>query len=395
MRALILTCVAALAACGRAAPSMQTPQAGGGGGDAAPGGGIATAGGATAGGAAGGSAGGVIPTAGGSTAGGVASAGGAAGGALTATQCFANEYVNPISSTGPNYDQYSPTLGSHCRGTNHQNISGIERVVFLGDSVTVGTPPTNLNVNDVYRAILAKKLATRFGLTPPGFGWGGANPLDGQALPRESGDFVSCSKWGARVDDLMRDNHQVEDCIPPNKRHLKHLVVMTMGGNDIASITKAGGGAMPEKTVAELQVQAQQMIDDLRAAVAWMKNPANVPGGVDVVFANNYEFTDGTGETASCPGASLAGIEPWTDVQAQTRLVVWIEEQYLKIAKDTGSDMVFMLESFCGHGYKRNDPAALCYRGPNQPLWFDGTCIHPNAAGHAALAELFFQTIAE
>ncbi len=316
-------------------------------------------------------------------------------GVLTAARCFANEYLNPTSSVGPNYDQFSPTLGTHCRGTNHQAITGIQRVVFLGDSVTVGTPPTNLDVNAVYRAILAKKLAMHFNLPPPGPGWGGANPFDGQALPAESGAFVSCSKWGARVDDLMRDNNQVEDCIPPGKRNLKHLVVMTMGGNDISSITQAGGGAMPQKTLAQLQAQAQTMVNDLRDAIAWMKNPANVPGGVEVVFANNYEFTDGTGDVASCPGASLAGIQPWMDKAAQAQLVVWITEQYLKIAVDTRSDMVFMLESFCGHGYQRNNPQALCYRGPGQALWFDGTCIHPNADGHAALADLFFKTIAE
>ena len=316
-------------------------------------------------------------------------------GVLTASACFDGEYHHPTATLGPDYDQYSPKLGSHCRGTNHQSITGIQRVVFLGDSVTVGTPPTNLNASAVYRAILAKKLAMKFGLAPPGFGWGGANPLDGKALPAESGAFVSCSKWGARTDDLMRDNHQVEDCIPPSKRHLRHLVVMTMGGNDIAALTKAGGGMNPMKTPAQLQADAQAVVDNLRAAVAWMKNPVNVPGGVDVVFANNYEFTDGTGNVSSCPGAALAGLEPWVDKQAQADLVIWIEEQYLKVAVDTGADMVFMLETFCGHGYERNNPQAICYRGPGQPLWFDGTCIHPNADGHAALADFFFQTIAE
>jgi hypothetical protein len=129
--------------------------------------------------------------------------------------------------------------------------------------------------------------------------------------------------------------------------------------------------------------------------VKWLKDPVNVPGGVDVVIANMYEFTDGTGDTKSCSTASLAGIEPWQDKQAQADMVIWANEQYMKIAVDTGSDMIFMLESFCGHGYKRNDPTGPCYRGPNQPLWFDATCIHPNNEGHAALANLFFTTVAE
>ncbi len=67
----------------------------------------------------------------------------------------------------------------------------------------------------------------------------------------------------------------------------------------------------------------------------------------------------------------------------------------MKVAVDTKTDMIFMLESFCGHGYKKDDPTSPCYRGPNQALWFDLTCIHPNVDGHAALADLFYQTIKE
>ncbi|NJK32083.1 MAG: hypothetical protein HC927_06510 [Deltaproteobacteria bacterium] len=42
---------------------------------------------------------------------------------------------------GPDYTGLDVIVGSHCLGTNHQDITDIERVVFLGDSVTVGTPP--------------------------------------------------------------------------------------------------------------------------------------------------------------------------------------------------------------------------------------------------------------
>jgi lysophospholipase L1-like esterase len=313
----------------------------------------------------------------------------------TARDCFATEYLNPTDGGGPDYDQFHPVVGSHCRGTNHQAITGVQRVVFLGDSVTVGTPPTNLNPANVYRALLSQRLATLFSLPPPGTGWGGANPFSGLALPAESGAFSSCSEWGAHTSDLPGSGKQVESCFPSNKRNLRTLVVMTMGGNDVSTLTKEGGGTMPQKTIPQLRADAQVVVDKLREAIVWMKNPANVPGGVDVVFSNNYEFTDGTGNVASCSSASLSGIEPWQDRQAQKELVVWLEEQYLKVAVDTQTDMIFMLESFCGHGYERNNPAALCYRGPNQALWFDATCIHPSDVGHAALADLFYRTIAE
>ena len=409
MRAILWVSAAILGiACGSSDESAS--RSGGAGGQAG------ASGGAGVGGAAG-ATGGTSPT-GGHAGSGAAGAGGSAGsagtdggagaagadagpadagpdaGKLTAAACFAKQFVN-ASTLGPDYDQFNPVIGSHCNGTNHQNIQGIQRVVFLGDSVTVGTPPTNINPGAVYRAILSKALASKFGLKAPGFGWGGADPFSGTAFPKESGDFISCSKWGARTDDLMKDGSQVVDCIPQDKRNLKHLVIITMGGNDIAAITKDGGGQSPSKTIPELWQMTQDFVKYMRETVEWLKNPANVPGGVDVVFANMYEFTDGTGVTNSCVAASLGGIEPWKDLKPLSDMVIWANEQYMKIAVDTQTDMVFSLEAFCGHGYKRDDPTGPCYRGPNQPLWFDITCIHPSNAGHVALASLFNTTVVE
>ena len=314
---------------------------------------------------------------------------------IVAKQCLNSQYLDPSKALAVDYDQYHPVIGTHCKGTNHQDIKDVQRVLFLGDSVTVGTPPTNIDPGAVYRSILAKKLASLLNVAPPGPAWGAADPLNGIALPAESGAFVSCAKWGARTDDLLATNHQIEDCIPQDKKLLHHLVIMTVGGNDIDSITSAGGGANPAKTIPELWQQAQDFVLLMQQAVEWLKDPVNVPGGVDVVFANLHEFTDGTADVTSCPGASLAGIEPWQDTQAQKDIMIWANEQYLKIAVDTGSDMVFMLEAFCGHGFKRNDPTGPCYRGPNQPIYLDASCVHPNADGHAALADLFYETIAE
>src|SRR3990170_2334213 len=41
----------------------------------------------------------------------------------------------------PDYDQFGTVVGAHCDGTNHQDIAGVDKVVFLGDSITEGTPP--------------------------------------------------------------------------------------------------------------------------------------------------------------------------------------------------------------------------------------------------------------
>jgi len=292
---------------------------------------------------------------------------------------------------GPDYDQFNPVIGSHCQGTNHQDIVGVERVVFLGDSVTVGTPPTPME--DMYRNALAQKLSTHFNLSSPNFLWATPNPLDGKTILKESGDFASCARWGARTDDLMLDgDDQVPDCFPKYKRQLRTLVVITIGGNDIAALTKDGASQSYQTSFEQTQTFVQYLHD----AVAWLKDPINFPNGSYVVFANMFEFTDGTGETNACALASLGGFDgQWDKPEDLEDLVIWANEQYMKIAVETQSDMIFMLEHFCGHGFKHKDPKGRCYRGPQAANWFDFTCIHPNPVGHGVITKMFEAIVME
>jgi lysophospholipase L1-like esterase len=290
---------------------------------------------------------------------------------------------------GPDYDQFAPTVGGHCQGTQHQTIEGVERVVFLGDSVTVGTPPTQRD--DYYRSRLADQLAAHFSLEAPSVFWKASDPFSGTAGLTHSGDFSSCAAWGARVDDLMVDNDQVLECFPEDQRGDKTLVIMTIGGNDLANITKQGPEGVP---LDEIWAQTEQWIQDLRDAMAWMTDPQNVPGGVYIVFANLFEFTDGTGDVTSCSAASLAGFDaPWDNPEDLEAMVVWATEQYMDIAVETGTDMIFMLEHFCGHGFYHDDPENRCYRGPQTERWFDLSCTHPNPAGHQAISEMFMSVV--
>ena len=80
---------------------------------------------------------------------------------------------------------------------------------------------------------------------------------------------------------------------------------------------------------------------------------------------------------------------------ALAQMVVWAMEQYMSVAVQTQSDMLFLLESFCGHGYKREDPTSVCYRGPDAELWFDISCIHPNPTGHQVIADMFMNVVLE
>tara|TARA_B100000925_G_C21984342_1_gene463837 strand:+ start:123 stop:1304 length:1182 start_codon:yes stop_codon:yes gene_type:complete len=300
--------------------------------------------------------------------------------------CFAD--IDTPEFNGPDYDQFTPVIGSHCAGTQHQDFENIERVVFIGDSVTMGSPPTLSQ--DFYRNKLTQWLVTHYGLQAPNSLWERYNVLDGHALIKNSGDFWNCSRWGARTDDLMQDNGQILDCFPQSERHKKTLVVLTIGGNDISNLTQNGYNRSYEQN----KVQVENFVRLLRETIEWLKNSDNIPGGVQIVFGNMFEFTDGTGDISSCPASSFAGFEDWEDVTQLQDLVIWANEQFLKIAVDTGSDMVFMLEHFCGHGFTHEDPNGRCYRGPNTEQWFDLTCIHPNPAGHGALADLFRDVIA-
>ena len=308
-----------------------------------------------------------------------------------AQACYQGVFVNPAPL--PNYDQFDVEVGSHCLGTNHQSIDDVDRVVFLGDSVTVGTPPTG--VNDYYRSRLAEALADHFGLDTGGsFGlWKTPNAIDGTSLVRSSGDFWSCSEWGAKNDDFAGDNGQLTECFPPELDELTSLVVITMGGNDLASLARdaADGQAFPE-----LFATAQQSIAEKREAIEWLMDPERFPNGNYVVFANIYEYTDATGDLQACDTSSLAGFEDPLPVPSELlTLVAWMEEQYGKIASEFGADFIFMFEEFCGHGFNADDPESLCYRGPGNENWFDLTCIHPTATGHGVIADMFLAVITE
>lgn len=278
---------------------------------------------------------------------------------MTATECFKSLKG---SVPGPDYDQFAPTITPSCAGTHHQNITGIERVVFLGDSITTGTPPTP--IKEFYRSRLQDYVTQKFG----------ANVT-----------FSTCSGWGQRVNDLLDNDNEVKTCFPGGVEPKKTLVVMTVGGNDVASWAKA------HLSATDAVAQADLSLAQLKDAITWLKSPEHFPNGSYVLFSNVYEYTDTSGDLSSCLGASLSGFSGQYPDGKQA--FVHLEEGYMKIAVETQTDMMFMLEHFCGHGYRRNDPSLQCYRGPNAPLWFDLTCYHPNPDGHEQIALQFEKVI--
>lgn len=308
---------------------------------------------------------------------------------LTAAECFADQGLLV------DYDQYAPVIGSHCMGTDHQNIFGVEHVVFAGDSITVGTPPTA--ADDWYRNRMADALADDFGLEAPGWLWENVDLFDGMTYEQDSGAFSSCAKWGARTDDITDTPHeQLQTCIPEDRRDEVTLVVMTVGGNDLfAWAQDRYSEGMTDK---ELWAAAEGAVADLEASVDWLLgDPERFPNGVYLVFANTFEFTDDDSamDFSTCTGADWIGMDTALLDPVFQSAASWMMEEYMRIAVQTGADLAFMGEQTCGYGALYDEPTGRCYRGAGVETWLDLTCMHPSAAGHAGIADMFLSVIAE
>lgn len=311
--------------------------------------------------------------------------------------CFA-DIRSPVD-----YASSGAVLNGTCTGTNHQDIVGVQRVVFVGDSVTAGAPiPTEwgawelTDASEWYRNLLAAELTTRWGLEAPDWFWQNVDLTTGESYTKESGDFANCSKWGARTDDLAKDNAQLADCLPEEQRGVHNLVIMTVGGNDLYNLLDhLKTGDVDEATI---RAEWAEAITDLEDAIHWLKDdPTMFPGGIDVIVADIFDVTDATSaaDIADCEGAQLIGLsEPLVDPLTAELAIQW-EQALLTLAVDTDIDVAFMGETFCGHGYNWDDTAGRCYRGGDPNIYFDVSCEHPSPYGHTAIAEMMLGVIDE
>ena len=277
-------------------------------------------------------------------------------------RCFAD--VGDADAGFPVYDDLDPNVPRHCMGTDHQDIEDIEHIVFLGDSITAGSPPNA--ADEIYRHHLTEALTQK---------WPGAAVSD-------------CSEWGARTDDFLHGKQEIQACFPDGGDTRNTLVIMTMGGNDLFEIAQDVAGGMSEEDAA---AEVQKALDYYTEAMAWLTDEARFPAGISIIFANVYEYTDGTGELGSCDLAEQLGFG-FTAPQLRAAYL-WVSEAYMQMAVDTQTDMIFLLEHFCGHGFFAGDPDNECYRGDDAETWFDATCIHPNPTGHDQIAEMFMAVI--
>src|SRR5687767_11484874 len=76
-----------------------------------------------------------------------------------AERCF-DGFGDPENGDLPQYDGFDPVVPRHCEGTDHQQIDALDRVVFVGDSITTGTFPTP--EAGYYRNLLLADLDAKF-----------------------------------------------------------------------------------------------------------------------------------------------------------------------------------------------------------------------------------------
>lgn len=279
--------------------------------------------------------------------------------------CFPQ--VAGSSDLTPDYVQFSPTMARNCAGTNHQAILGVQKLVFFGDSVTQGTFPSR--PEQYFRTLVTQGVRERFG---------------------EDVVVENYAKFGARTDDLLTAEQGQFRLAFPDVEPLTTLVVFTIGGNDVFRWAEDFGRGKPQE---DIDAMVERAITDLRNAMDWLMEPGRFPNGVYVIFSNAYEFTDGTGDVTACGLASTIGLrEPWPEGRGPLRRFA---EAYMEIAVETQTDMVFLLESFCGHGLLAADETGPCYLGPETEVWFDVSCIHPNPAGHQQIADMVLAVVDE
>ncbi|MBM4381248.1 MAG: hypothetical protein FJ086_18405, partial [Deltaproteobacteria bacterium] len=308
---------------------------------------------------------------------GTADAGFADAGTQTlAERCF--PHMRTLAAPAPDYGPTGLDAGTHCLGTNHQDIAGIQQVVFVGDSVTAGVPNAGLNLvqwgfpvgagtpsSSFYRNQVADALAAKFGLAPPNLLWREVNPSTQKAALQSSGAFHVCAKWGSRMGDVLG---QLQACLPQSLRSKKTLIVMTAGGNDLSNMTSA---ALNGATRAQLEQRAAGVVAELEAVLAWVKAPGRFPAGVALVFGNVYEYTDGTNQLSACPGAQAINMSgPLPDPAGLSDVVFRMQESFARAAVQHGVDITWMYEQFCGHGWRSDSPTAPCYRGPGAARFF-------------------------
>jgi len=186
--------------------------------------------------------------------------------------------------------------------------------------------------------------------------------------------IVKASKAGARAQNL---GGQVNSITGPLEGPV--LVTITIGGNDVqAALGKllTGGDVAPDR---------ESFRGFLDEGIGLLKTPDKFGPGVEVVvyMTNVYDPSDGTGNFKFATGTKCGGALGFYPAGKATSPDLDPFETIFDdvAAKYKDVHVLDLRAKYNGHGV----PAA--------ETWFVTDCIHPNAKGHDAIRDLFWDAI--
>jgi lysophospholipase L1-like esterase len=153
------------------------------------------------------------------------------------------------------------------------------------------------------------------------------------------------------------------------------LVTITIGGNDLNGHAGQAIGGTDDAVKMEYSAH-------LAAELGTLTTPGRLgTGAVHIVLANIYDFTDGQGDfrTVMCgpPINVSAG-------RVATVFTAWNALSASAIATANGT-LYDLHGDFAGHGFNAANP---------DDVWYDrNSCLHPNAKGHAHIAQSLWSMI--
>lgn len=157
------------------------------------------------------------------------------------------------------------------------------------------------------------------------------------------------------------------------------LVTITIGGNDVqAALAKILTSGDDSKNRADFGEFLEESLGKL-----FTKDRFGPGVEVAVLMTNIYDPSDGTGNFTFASGSKCGGalgiwpaskptaplLEPWQKVMTDVA------------AKHPGTVVLDLHGKFAGHGV------------PGAETWFVKDCIHPNAVGHDAIRDLFWEAV--
>lgn len=209
--------------------------------------------------------------------------------------------------------------------------------------------------------------------------------------------FVACS--GATSEDLETENDQNtgEDPQLDALDDETSLVTMTMGGNDLGfadvvkdCIVNGEGGVSfidtcQEKHDERIEEELPQLMEELIDYYEQIQEQA--PNAQVVIIGYPPLFDPEVGD--SLGNLLFAEDMLWMNEQAAE-----LNAMLAEAAEEAGIQFIDPTEAFAGHGIGSDDPwfNDLDLGGPGFSV-ADPSSFHPNAAGHAAIAELIQQQL--